>query len=152
MKTYFLEYAHSLDETILLLKKTGAPLFILTKPEIGFFERFLKYTLFLTYKSLQQESQLQPSILWLCKIACTNNIDYALKFTRPLKNKAALTSEEELSENTLAALGRPYTPTAEERRKAEKAMQKQFEFSDAALKEYSLEDLMIERAAVATTF
>ncbi|NYZ75191.1 hypothetical protein H0O03_02915 [Candidatus Micrarchaeota archaeon] len=153
MKTYFVECAHSLDETIRLLRKTQASPFVLTTPEIGFFERFLKYTLFLTYKSLQQESaSLRPDILWLCKIAGTKNIDRALEFTRPTGKKVALTSEEELSASALAAVGKTFEPTAAERKKAEKTLQKKFEVSDAALKEYALEDLLIEKAAVATTF
>ncbi|MEW5955070.1 MAG: hypothetical protein AB1626_00850 [Candidatus Micrarchaeota archaeon] len=151
MKTYFLDCAHSLDETIRLLRKTQASPFILTRPEIGFFQRFLKYTLFLTYKSLQQETR-SPDLLWLCKIAGTSNIDRALEFTKPLGRKVALTAEDELSAGTLAAVGKTYAPSDAERRKAEKTLQKIFEVSDAALKEYALEDLLIEKAAVATTF
>ena len=135
-----------------MLRKTQASPFVLTTPEIGFLERFLKYTLFLTYKSLQQESPLRPDILWLCRIACTNNIDRALDFTKPAGKKVVLTSEEELSKSTIAAVGKAYEPTAAERKEAEKTLQKKFGLSDAALKEYALEDLLIEKAAVATTF
>ncbi|HII38540.1 TPA: hypothetical protein HA318_00870 [Candidatus Micrarchaeota archaeon] len=155
MKTYFIQLAHSSEDALKLLKKTRAPPFVITRTELGFFPRFLKYSLFSTYKSFQNDEPTAARTLglaWLCKIACTKNIDRTLELTKPNGGKAAITSEDELPPESIALTGTVYEPTATERKAAEKTLQKLFEITDAALEEYALEDLLIEKAAVAATF
>ena len=153
MRVYFAEPRKDLLKLVLTLKKSHSGPFVVVKPELGILPRFLRYTLFSTYKSFQQERAPAKdfALSWLCFIACTPKIDRALKFAAPDGKRIAIACEDELSPAALAQLG-PLASFADDgkwRAAAEKRLAEMYGLSRAALANYSLEDLLIEKSAVA---
>ncbi|MGB9577139.1 MAG: hypothetical protein ACP5IG_03080 [Candidatus Micrarchaeia archaeon] len=150
MQVLFLESDLKQAELVAELRKSLEGPFIVVKPELGIFPRFLKYCLFSTYKSFQEERAPAKdfALSWLCFVACTPKIDKALALTAPRKNVFAVVSESPA--HVTARIGREirFPSSARERAKAEEEVAREYDVSKAALENYCVEDLLIEKAAV----
>ena len=102
MKIYFVELLKPLPEAIEKLVKFHA---ILTKPELGYSEKLLDYSHFIAYKSFRKKNHAKTFELeWLSALACTNNIQKAVEFTRPGKT-ACIISPNKIEKNVLKSIG-----------------------------------------------
>ncbi|MCX6767124.1 MAG: KEOPS complex subunit Cgi121 [Candidatus Micrarchaeota archaeon] len=151
MFVYFIRTRTGFEDLVKLLEAECGPDFAVLRPELCFSEKFLRYTLFLAYKSFQDNraSARTIGLEWLCRIAGTGNVSKALGFCLPPKEKGAVAGiacAKKIPQKTLAAAG-------SEVKTGLKALGKKaaahFGVTKEALARYPLEDLLIEKAALA---
>jgi tRNA threonylcarbamoyladenosine modification (KEOPS) complex Cgi121 subunit len=105
MKIYFIKLKKPLDETLKKLEKSRA---IIIKPELGYSEKLLNYSHFIAYKSFRKKNHAKTFELeWLSALAGTNNIEKAVKFTKP-ETKACIVSMKEIKKSVLNEFGAVY--------------------------------------------
>jgi len=151
MLVYFVRTETNFDEMVEALKAKFGPDFIAVRPELCFSEKFLRYTLFLAYKSFQNgtASARTMGLEWLCRIAGTGNVSTALKFCLPPREKGSVVGiacAKKIDGAELKGLGEPVKAGLAELEKKAAAL---FKVSKNELANYSLEDLLVERAALA---
>ncbi len=152
MFVYFLRTETDFDNVVKLLKASCGFDLVVVKPELCFSKKFLRYTLFLAYKSFQAgtASAKKIELEWLCRITGTRNVSKALDFCLPERKKNSLVgvaSVEKIPREILSLGGESVDVH-------EKALGKKaavlFRVPKKLLAKYSLDDLLIEKAALAS--
>jgi len=151
MFVIFLKTKTGFDELVSSLRQKCGDDFIVVKPELCFSEKFLRYTLFLAYKSFQNgtASAKTLGLEWLCRMAGTGNVSTAISLCLPSREKGTVVGiacPRKIEGAELADLGKPVEIGLAALGKKAAAL---FKVSKNELANNSLEDLLIERAALA---
>jgi len=152
MFVYFLRMKTNFDNAVKLLEASCGFCHVVVKPELCFSEKFLRYTLFLAYKSFQAgaASAKTTNLEWLCRIAGTGNVSKALAFCLPEKNAGSvvgIASVQKIPSRTLGLVG---TPARLNKKALKNKCALLFGIPKKLLARYSLEDLLVEKAALAS--
>jgi tRNA threonylcarbamoyladenosine modification (KEOPS) complex Cgi121 subunit len=152
MFVLFLETRVGFEEVVETLKAKCGPGVVVLRPELCFSAKFLRYTLFLAYKSFQNggASARSLGLEWLCRIAGTGNVSSALEFCLPPKEKGTLVGIASAREIPAAVFGPLGDAVKPDPKKLGKEAAARFKVSPAALERNSLEDLLVERSALAS--
>ena len=143
----------SADELLAKLKplKTSSSAAVVIRWEYAACPRFVEYALLQAFKSFEsgKASAKSLELEWLCKLALTTNVANALQKTKPQGKCIALaTVNLPLSTEELCKLGAPCCKSPALLNVGGKFLKTQYEITDAALATYSLEEMLIETAAV----
>lgn len=117
-------------------------------PALASLPKFLSYTLSQTFKAFLsgQATARKFEVEWLCRLACTPQIEQGLQMTA-FKDRAGIASVEPIPKTRLEKWGTPlayrFTP-AEKKRLA-----RLYHLPDSVVRRYGLEELLIEKSAVA---
>lgn len=151
MHIVFVRFSQPIAKLVEAIKKSQCGLFVVVKPELGLLSKFLEYTRFSTYKSFQREQPIARdfTLAWLCAIAGTSKIDGAMRFTAPEGAIAAIASEKPIDLELLGLSPVVFPANEGERKKAEQKLAKMYLITPAALANFALEELIIEKAATA---
>ncbi len=141
------------DEILAKLKplKKSSSAAIILRSESAIVPRFVEYAFIQAFKSFEQGTQSANHIEleWLCKLAVTKNVSNALDKTRPTSKCFVLaTINLPLSTEQLYKIGAPCCASPSLQKSAEKFLKERYEITNAALENYSLEEMLIENAAV----
>jgi len=150
---YLLYSSLSPDEILAKLKllKKSSSAAIIVRSEYAVVPRFVEYAFIQAFKSFEQGTSNANHIEleWLCKLAVTKNVSNGLDKTRPTSKCFALaTINLSLSAEQLCKIGAPCCATPSLQKSAEKFLKERYEITEAALKNYKLEEMLIETAAV----
>ncbi len=150
MFSIYLVNLKSSIEKVIEVKRGGFVVFI--RPEYVCVPRFLEYAFLQAYKTYGSDKNVAKTLEleWLCKIALTNNVASALSSTRPDSKTAVIAAVncfENLSE--LSSFSEIITEADKSLLKTAPAfLAEKYSLTKEALEHYSLEDLLIEKAAV----
>lgn len=143
----------SADELLAKLKlfRTSSSAAIILRSEYAVCPRFVEYAFLQAFKSFElgRASAKTLELEWLCKLALTSNVANALKKTRPESKCFVLAAVNmPLSTEQLCKIGSQCCSTPTFLRAGEKFLKEKYGITEAALKNYSLEEMLIETAAV----
>ena len=141
------------DEVLAKLKplRTSSSAAIVIRWEYAIAPRFVEYAFLQAFKSFESGSNSSNNIEleWLCKLAVTKNVANALDKTRPTSKCLVLaTANLHLSLQQLCKLGAPCCKSPFLKVEAEKFLKTRYGITESALENYSLEEMLIETAAV----
>lgn len=148
MNVYFLKTSLSVDEVLEKLKPFKGRA-IVVRPELAALRKALDYSYFLAYKSFSEDtaSARKFEFEWLSKLACTRNIESALKLCLPRGREIAVASDLAIDQSILVRLGKAFKPRIGEKKASKLAGE--YGIAGEALRNYALEDLVVERIAIA---
>jgi tRNA threonylcarbamoyladenosine modification (KEOPS) complex Cgi121 subunit len=148
MNVYFLKTSLDVKEVLEKLARFKGHAIVL-RPEIAALKKALDYSYFLAYKSFSEgrASARKFELEWISKLAATSNITSALKLCLPRGKEIAVASDLPLDKRTLAAVGKPFKPALGKAKLG--GLAREYGLTHAALKNYALEDLVVEKIAVA---
>ncbi|MBI4406742.1 hypothetical protein HY571_02405 [Candidatus Micrarchaeota archaeon] len=123
--------------------------FVVLRPEYVCVPRFVEYAFIQAFKTFETGRQTANTISleWLAKLALTKNVSKALFVTKPEKGLWCVACIN-LEKKALEKFGKFKRPGKEFCEKAGKKLVTLYNIPKKALEVYSLEDLLIEKAAV----
>ncbi len=136
-----------------MLKTKLAPnaCFVILSSEFVCVPRFVEYAFMKAFKSCEagKNTANTLSLEWLCNLSLTKNVSNAVNFTKPSGNEVALACVNCFEKTReITQLGAPVNVGKEFREKAVQSLKEKYRIPPKAVDVYSLEDLLIEKAAV----
>ncbi len=137
-------------ERVVQTRVPGNACFIVIRSEYACVPRFVQYAFLQAYKSYVAGAGVAKSLSleWLCKLALSKNVSSAVNFTKPVESAACLASVNCFENGEWKKFSTPIKVEKRYFKAFEKTLIDKYCISEKALSVYSLEDLLIESAAV----
>ncbi len=122
--------------------------FVVLRPEYVCVFRFVEYAFIQAFKTFEAHGTAKNlSLEWLCRVALSKNVSKALSFTKPEKSTWCVACVN-LEKKQLEKFGKVEAPSKKFCVSSAKFLVELYGVPKKALELYSLQDLLIEKAAV----